>query len=1549
MKLTVKFFFAIYLAFQSIALFGQTGIGLEGIEVETYYISTLQDQTDYGIPVGSRTYRVYVNMLPGYSLQAVFGSPSTNPDVDSLVIYSSAPFWNDPVNGANSANDVVNSLLTTGPAIIDSWFSFGSGGGTRKGTLKINDADGGLATLLINTNAQMGAALTASDGRFNNTPNALVASFAGPDLSLPPFNAFNNTTVSNRFSTSNVSSGFALFEGSGLAATGSGTDNRVLIGQFTTAGNFGFILNVQLGTPTPGVSEVYVAQTPQAGEFTHPSLIRKPVNTINENNITAIVTNSNNSNTTANVIELSKNTAGQLIPIQSIAIDSVRFSASATSTLYGSSNNDGTLFCFTGAKSTNIASNVNTLNPRVVVGVNNKGQAKIRTSYTGTSGQQTRSATSLDTTTFFIADQAGQYTNGSSAASPAGNFRGIKAFGGIVYVGRASSTATITQVATSSAPTGGTITNLPGVPNNASLQDFYLISSANNGTYDILYTLIATSNTAGTIFKYSLVAGTWVANGSYPTTFGGFGLIAETSGTGGAFLYVSTGQGALSANSLLKLNDTAGYNATINVITANNVTLYTSDPETIIKGFAFAPKSTNPKVNLSVSTNMASEAGATVVTVTATSTAPVVGNQSVSLGVSGTGITPSDYSLSNTTINIANGATTGTVTFTVVDDSDIEGTETAVLTISNPSGGLGFGTTLSQNIVITDNDLPPIPSVALSVGANTGSEASVNSITVTATASAPVFGDQSVSVGVSGTNITAGDYTLSNAIIVILDGQTTGTVNFTIVDDAVVENTETAVLTISDPTAGITLGTPITQNITITDNDLPIVTLSVSANMGTESSSTKIIVTANANTAVPSNQTVSLTISGTNITPSDYYLSGATITIPTGQTSGTINFTIADDGIQEMDETAVLTIGSPSAGIVLGSPVSQNVVIKNNTCTFMKKIGTITSANGSEIPAYDAASKRLYVVAGPVVEYYDVSTSGTLTLAGNITPGFTPPSNTTPVPNSVSIKNGILAVGYAVVNNTTAAQDTGRLSLYTAATGAFIKAVKVGFLPDMVAFTPDATKILTANEGEPNSYNQGNSFDPEGSVSIVDISNGAANATVQQASFTIYNGQEATLRSQGIRIYGPGASASQDFEPEYITFSNDGQTAYVTLQENNAIAVLNIATSTFTNLMPLGLKNHNLAGNGMDASDQDVAPNKINIQNWPVSGMYQPDAIASYTIGGQTYLVTANEGDSRAYTGFSEEIRVGAAGYVLDPTTFPNAAVLKQNANLGRLQLTNATGDTDGDGDFDRIDALGARSFSIWNTAGTLVYDSGDQLETITAAKSPNLFNSDGASGSFDTRSDNKGPEPEGVAIGFLSGKPYAFIGMERTGDIMVYDISVPASPVFIQYINTPEDLGVEGLIFVKAEDSPTTRPLVITSSEVSKTTTIYEIGSVLVTSTADAGSGTLREAIGCAVDGSTVLYDQPSTISTLITNSLTIDKSITIQGLSSTAKPQLTVDFSGLGANAGIKIDGGKTIVFKDVDVFDTNNTNIPANPIIEINSGLLKITGASNITKSN
>ncbi|MCU0570603.1 MAG: choice-of-anchor I family protein, partial [Oculatellaceae cyanobacterium Prado106] len=609
----------------------------------------------------------------------------------------------------------------------------------------------------------------------------------------------------------------------------------------------------------------------------------------------------------------------------------------------------------------------------------------------------------------------------------------------------------------------------------------------------------------------------------------------------------------------------------------------------------------------------------------------------------------------------------------------------------------------------------------------------------------------------------------------------------------------------------------------------PTVTLSVSSNMGSEAGATVITVTATASEAVTGDQTVTLSVGGTGITASDYLLSSPTIAIPNGQTSGSITFTIADDAAVEGTEAAILTLTNPSAGLSLGSTISQTVAITDNDTFptigsgFLNKVGGFTSAIGAEIPAFDAGSDRLFVVAGTTVEILGISNTGALSLLGSLAPGFTLDAGTEALPNSVAVKNGLVAVAYAIRNTTTGEQLPGRVSFFNAADGAFLNSVTVGFLPDMLTFTPDGTQVLTANEGEPNSYGQANSVDPEGSISIINLVAGVTGATVQTAGFTSFNDQRDALRAAGVRIYGPNATVAQDLEPEYIAFSGDGTKAYVTLQENNALAIVDIATATVTQIKSLGLKDHSLPGNGLDPSDRDGG---INIRNWPMFGMYQPDAIASYTVDGQTYFVTANEGDARDYDGFEEEIRVGASGYVLDPTLFPNATSLKESANLGRLQLTNATGDLDGDGDFDQIQALGSRSFSIWNANGDRVFDSGDQLEQITATQVPSLFNSDGnfASPTLDSRSDNKGPEPEGVVLGTINDRTYAFIGLERVGDVIVYDVTNPTSPTFVEYFNAPEDISPEGLTFISAADSPTGKPLLVTANEVSRTVAVFEI-----------------------------------------------------------------------------------------------------------------------------
>jgi hypothetical protein len=382
----------------------------------------------------------------------------------------------------------------------------------------------------------------------------------------------------------------------------------------------------------------------------------------------------------------------------------------------------------------------------------------------------------------------------------------------------------------------------------------------------------------------------------------------------------------------------------------------------------------------------------------------------------------------------------------------------------------------------------------------------------------------------------------------------------------------------------------------------------------------------------------------------------------------------------------------------------------------------------------------------------------------------------------------------------------------------------------MVTFSPDGKSVLTANEGEPNGDY---TVDPEGSVSIIDVKSikHRHRCSVRTADFTKFNPFKEQLKAKGVRIYGPGATVAQDMEPEYIAVSADSRTAWVSLQENNALAVIDIGRAKVVKILPLGLKDHSKPGNELDPSNKDDG---IKIANWPVFGMYQPDAIAAYKFGRKTFIVSANEGDARDYDGFSEVERIGHLD--LDATVFPNASDLQKNANLGRLNVTTVTGNLDGDGDLDQIHAYGARSFSIWSEDGRLVYDSGSDFERITAAKRPDDFNSNNdENDSFDSRSDDKGPEPEGVTLAEINGETYAFISLERIGGIMVYNVSNPYKPVFVDYVNnrdfagdaengTAKDLGPEGLTFVSAKDSPSHKPLLVVTNEVSGTTTLFEI-----------------------------------------------------------------------------------------------------------------------------
>lgn len=494
----------------------------------------------------------------------------------------------------------------------------------------------------------------------------------------------------------------------------------------------------------------------------------------------------------------------------------------------------------------------------------------------------------------------------------------------------------------------------------------------------------------------------------------------------------------------------------------------------------------------------------------------------------------------------------------------------------------------------------------------------------------------------------------------------------------------------------------------------------------------------------------------------------------------------------------------------------------------------IFGEGASEIVAYDEGTQRVFSVnsAQAVVDVLDVSNESSPLLVTSLDVGAAlanDPDFTGVVAgaNSVAVSRGLLAVAVEANPKT----DNGWAAFFTTDTLELVGWVDCGALPDMITFHGKGRFALVANEGEPNSYGEEDSVDPEGSVTFIKIHHAKRRFKATTVDFRDFIGEEDLLRADGVRIFGPGSNAAQDFEPEYISIAPNGRSAFVTLQENNAVAVLDTRALMFTRIIPLGYKDHSLPGNGLDGSDRDGAGSSglVNIANWPVKGMYQPDGIASFRRRGTTYFVTANEGDSRD-DWFPEDERI--KDLILDPTAFPDAALIQNDDGIGRLTVTGTLGDTDNDGDHDELYVFGARSFSVWDEDGNLVFDSGDAFEQITAAADAANFNStNDANGSFDTRSDNKGPEPEGVTIGKVRGRIYAFIGLERCGGVMVYDITEPADSTFVQFLNnrdfggdaeagTAGDLGPEGIEFVPA--GPTGFPLLIVGNEVSGTTTLY-------------------------------------------------------------------------------------------------------------------------------
>lgn len=537
-------------------------------------------------------------------------------------------------------------------------------------------------------------------------------------------------------------------------------------------------------------------------------------------------------------------------------------------------------------------------------------------------------------------------------------------------------------------------------------------------------------------------------------------------------------------------------------------------------------------------------------------------------------------------------------------------------------------------------------------------------------------------------------------------------------------------------------------------------------------------------------------------------------------------------------------------------------------------------SGAAEIVQFHAASDTIFAInsaaSAPTVEMIDASGLSTEAVANplsadnlNATPLVleTSVSGTNlAAPTSIAVHGDMLAVAMPAA----AHNEKGMVLFYgglETGTPAFTHAVEVGYLPDMVTFTPDGSKLVVANEGEPaGDY----SFDPEGTISIIAVADGSPAESATEINFQGYNASQTMLEEQGMHFANPNGrtindnviavTVAQDLEPEYVSATNT--TAYVTLQENNGLAIVDLESNA-VQIVGLGFKDW--SGLQFDGTEDG----KVSFGEYQdVYGMYQPDSVATYQWNGADFIVTANEGDAREYffdtrndagqqdeelcifaggqsfdeekgcLSYSDETKARMLDFAFDSNLESIAGENPEDFGftdflLGELNVTSELGDFDGDGIHDGLFAYGARSFTIWDQNGLVVFDSGDDFERITASVHGDAFNNDDDKNAGDSRSANKGPEPEALTIGYVGERTFAFVGLERMGGIFVYDITNPHDAEFVDYVinrGTTEDadasgdLAPEGMTFVSAENSPTGNALLIVGNEASGTVSVWQV-----------------------------------------------------------------------------------------------------------------------------
>lgn len=388
--------------------------------------------------------------------------------------------------------------------------------------------------------------------------------------------------------------------------------------------------------------------------------------------------------------------------------------------------------------------------------------------------------------------------------------------------------------------------------------------------------------------------------------------------------------------------------------------------------------------------------------------------------------------------------------------------------------------------------------------------------------------------------------------------------------------------------------------------------------------------------------------------------------------------------------------------------------------------------------------------------------------------------------------------------------DAGKIAVFDL-DGNYICAYDAGVQPDMILVNEESGLVLTANEGEPREGK--NAADPQGSVTILDLQQQEA-VTVD---FTAFDAQREALADAGV-VLRKGTQPSEDLEPEYIAVAGDR--AFVSLQENNAVAVLDLTTRAFTGVYSVGLEDYSKTAIDIDKGDEQYAPKTYD----NLFGIRMPDGIAAFEADGKTYIITANEGDSRSDWGEGDD----SLENEIEGKESPNGDIVTDK----KVVYFDAS-------QYDGLDEtknylFGGRSatvFEVTDNGLVEVFGTTNEFERITAEKLPDNFNCSNDDKSIEDRSGKKGTEPESVTTGTIDGRTYAFIALERIGGIMVYDVTSPAEAFYVNYVNTRDfsediagDVAPEGLCFIPAQDSPTEAPMLLVANEVSGTVATYDL-----------------------------------------------------------------------------------------------------------------------------